>query len=94
MVLDDGWIEQLYVHPSRTGQGLGSALVSDAKQRCPERLRLWTFQSMLALAASIRGMDSRSLPRPTATTKRANRLPIPVAAAITAWLVRPGSLYA
>jgi GNAT superfamily N-acetyltransferase len=45
MVLDDGWIDQLYVDPMRTGNGLGSALIDFAKERSPEALDLWTFRS-------------------------------------------------
>jgi GNAT superfamily N-acetyltransferase len=47
LVLDDRWIDQLYVDPRWTGQGLGSVLVSVAKERSPEGLDLWTFQSNL-----------------------------------------------
>ena len=45
LILDRGWLEQLYVAPERTGQGIGAALVDHAKQRRPGGLRLWTFQS-------------------------------------------------
>ena len=45
MVLDDGWIDQLYVDPAWTGMGLGSRLVELAKSRSPEGLQLWTFAS-------------------------------------------------
>lgn len=48
LVLDDGWIDQLYVDPQWTGQGLGSVLVDLAKELRPERLDLWTFQSNVA----------------------------------------------
>ena len=47
MVLDDGWIDQLYVDPSWMGRGIGSALLDLAKARCPEGLDLWTFQTNL-----------------------------------------------
>lgn len=33
----------LYVHPRRQGRGHGSALLEDAKGRCPQ-LELWTLQ--------------------------------------------------
>jgi len=39
----DGWIDQLYVLPTYQGQGLGSALLEVAQERCSE-LNLWTFQ--------------------------------------------------
>jgi GNAT superfamily N-acetyltransferase len=43
LVLQPGWIDQLYVDPRHTGHGLGSCLVDVAKAVCPEGLDLWTF---------------------------------------------------
>jgi len=45
LALGDGWIDQLYVSPGRTRQGLGSLLVDLAKRRRPDGLQLWTFES-------------------------------------------------
>ncbi|WP_433790047.1 N-acetyltransferase family protein [Actinoplanes sp. CA-252034] len=45
LVLEDDWIDQLYVEPSATGHGLGSRLVELAKSRRPDGLQLWTFAS-------------------------------------------------
>lgn len=45
LVLDDDWIDQLYVAPGHTGGGLGSRLVELAKSRRPAGLQLWTFAS-------------------------------------------------
>ena len=45
LVLGDGWVEQLYVEPGLTGQGIGSALITFAKREQPAGLRLWTFAS-------------------------------------------------
>lgn len=45
LVLDDDWIDQLYVEPGRTGQGIGSELMSVAKRERPSGLRLWTFEA-------------------------------------------------
>jgi GNAT superfamily N-acetyltransferase len=45
MVLDEQWLDQLYVDPSRTGRGLGSRFVGLAKQLRPDLIELWTFQS-------------------------------------------------
>lgn len=39
----DGWIEHLYVLPSRKSLGLGTTLLTLAKDR-QRSLRLWTFQ--------------------------------------------------
>jgi GNAT superfamily N-acetyltransferase len=44
LVLNGDWIEQLYVAPGRTGQGIGTALMAVAKTGRPY-LQLWTFQS-------------------------------------------------
>ena len=40
-----GWIEQLYVHPTQVGAGLGRALLAVALAGLPRPLRLHTFQS-------------------------------------------------
>ena len=45
LVLDPGWIDQLYVDPDHVGRGIGSQLVALAKQRSLGELSLWTFQS-------------------------------------------------
>ena len=45
MVLEPGWVDQLYVDPSATGRGLGSSLLAMAKQAQPRGLDLWTFQA-------------------------------------------------
>jgi GNAT superfamily N-acetyltransferase len=45
VVLDAGWIAQLYVDPEWTRRGLGSRLVNLAKELHPNGLDLWTFQS-------------------------------------------------
>ena len=47
MVLADDWVDQLYVAPEWTGNGLGSRLIEVAKRRRPGGLQLWTFQSNL-----------------------------------------------
>ena len=45
MLLEEDWLEQLYVDPSWTGRGLGASLLDVAKRRRPEGLQLWAFQS-------------------------------------------------
>lgn len=45
MVTEASSIDQLYVDPDWTSQGLGSRLVNHAKARYPQGLALWTFQS-------------------------------------------------
>ena len=45
LVLEPGWIDQLYVDPAATGIGLGSRLVDLAKAADPDGLDLWTFQA-------------------------------------------------
>jgi ribosomal protein S18 acetylase RimI-like enzyme len=44
IVLGDASVEYLYVEPELTGQGIGSALLDQAKARCPNGFSLWTFQ--------------------------------------------------
>jgi GNAT superfamily N-acetyltransferase len=45
MALSPGWVEHLYVEPTRTGEGIGSALLEHAKAAQPAGLDLWAFQS-------------------------------------------------
>jgi GNAT superfamily N-acetyltransferase len=45
LVLDGDWVDQLYVDPQRTGEGIGGSLLDVAKGERPDGLRLWTFQS-------------------------------------------------
>jgi len=45
MVLLGEWVDQLYVAPDRLGEGLGTRFVDLAKQRRPDGLELWTFES-------------------------------------------------
>lgn len=45
LVLDGGWIDQLYVDPALTGAGIGTQLIGVAKRQRPQGLRLWTFVS-------------------------------------------------
>lgn len=47
LVLDASWVDQLYVRPGRTGDGLGSRLLELAKAR-RSSLQLWTFRSNAA----------------------------------------------
>ena len=45
LVLDDEEVDQLYVDPTATGEGIGGALLALAMSLRPAGLRLWTFQS-------------------------------------------------
>ena len=47
LVLDDGWVDQLYVDPDHLGKGIGSRLLSVARERSPGGLQLWTFATNL-----------------------------------------------
>jgi GNAT superfamily N-acetyltransferase len=45
LVLEDDWVDQLYVDPACTGRGIGARLLDVAKRERPGGLRLWTFAS-------------------------------------------------
>ena len=45
MVLHGEWVEQLYVAPERSGHGVGGTLLELAKERRPDGLQLWVFQT-------------------------------------------------
>jgi RimJ/RimL family protein N-acetyltransferase len=45
LILDGGWIDQLYVELDHAGRGFGSRLLELAKRLRPAGLDLWTFQS-------------------------------------------------
>ena len=43
--IDGGWLEQLYVHPSRHNSGTGSKLFAALTERHHNGFQLWTFQA-------------------------------------------------
>jgi GNAT superfamily N-acetyltransferase len=45
LVLEPGWVDHLYLEPSRTGEGIGGALLDHAKREQPSGLDLWAFRS-------------------------------------------------
>jgi GNAT superfamily N-acetyltransferase len=45
LVLEEDWIDQLYVDPDLTGHGIGAELIAVAKRERPAGLHLWTFVS-------------------------------------------------
>lgn len=45
MALDNGWVDQLYVKPEWNGLGIGSSMIEVGKDRYPNGLQLWTFES-------------------------------------------------
>jgi GNAT superfamily N-acetyltransferase len=45
LVLEEDWVDQLYVLPGWQGQGVGSQLLGFAKRLRPHGLQLWTFAS-------------------------------------------------
>lgn len=45
LVLEDEWVDQLYVEPALTGRGIGRELIALAKRERPAGLRLWTFEA-------------------------------------------------
>jgi GNAT superfamily N-acetyltransferase len=45
LVLEPGWVDHLYLEPSRTGEGIGTQLLDHAKTVQPDGLDLWAFRS-------------------------------------------------
>ena len=45
LALEPGWVDHLYLEPSRTGEGIGTQLLDHAKTVQPEGLDLWAFRS-------------------------------------------------
>ncbi len=45
LVLEGSWVDQLYVEPTMTGRGIGTALLNVAQRERRDGLRLWTFAS-------------------------------------------------
>ncbi len=45
LVMEDEWVDQLYVAPGHTGRGIGRRLLDVAKAERPGGLSLWAFQS-------------------------------------------------
>ena len=45
LVLDEAWLDHLYVRPGRNGQGIGSLLLATARALRPAGFDLWVFQS-------------------------------------------------
>lgn len=43
-VVDGGWLEHLYVHPSRFNSGTGSKLFAEATRSHPQGFQFWAFQ--------------------------------------------------
>ena len=57
------WLDDLYVHPDRAGQGLGSALLDVVKAQRPEGFCLWVFESNAPARAFYRGRGLVDLER-------------------------------
>jgi GNAT superfamily N-acetyltransferase len=47
-VIDGGWLEHLYVHPSRFGTGTGTRLFQQVTAEHPKGFQLWVFQQNVA----------------------------------------------
>ena len=70
LLLNGDWIEQLYVYPAWTNQGLGAGLIERAKVERPGALDLWTFKSNRGPNAFMNVIAFGPSVEPTATTKR------------------------
>jgi GNAT superfamily N-acetyltransferase len=45
LALEPGWVDHLYLEPSRTGEGIGTQLLDHAKTVQPDGLDLWAFRA-------------------------------------------------
>ena len=45
LMLAPGWLHHLYIDPSWMGRGLGDRFMTLARERQPQGLQLWAFQS-------------------------------------------------
>ena len=59
MVLDDRWVDQLYLEPGWTGRGIGARLLDQAKAQSPDGLELWVFLSNVQSATLLRARRLR-----------------------------------
>ena len=60
------WVNQLYIAPNHTGQGIGSRLLSLALASLALPIRLYTSKPILVHVCSTSAMGSRQLPSVTA----------------------------
>ena len=51
IVVNDGWLEHIYVEPEHQGRGIGTHMVRIAKAFSPTGLKLWVFEANLGAIA-------------------------------------------
>jgi ribosomal protein S18 acetylase RimI-like enzyme len=72
--LHDGFLTNLYLHPSYQGQGIGAQLLTEVRETTPDGFKLWVFQ---ANHAAIRFYERHGAitVRVTDGSRNAERLP-------------------
>jgi len=68
LVLDEAWLDHLYVLPAWTGRGIGSLLLATARALRPAGFDLWVFQTNTAAQGFYEQHGLESPPAPTTTT--------------------------
>jgi ribosomal protein S18 acetylase RimI-like enzyme len=72
--LYDGFLTNLYVHPSNQCRGIGTALLTEVKSAAPDGFRFWVFEANQAAIRFYERHGARTV-RMTHGSKNEERLP-------------------
>ena len=72
--LCDGFLTNLYVHPSHQRRGIGAALLNEVKSATPDGFRFWVFEANQAAIRFYERHGARTV-RMTDGSKNEERLP-------------------
>ena len=72
--LHDGFLANLYVHPSHQGGGIGGALLAEVRRSAPDGFKLWVFEANRSAIRFYERHGARTL-RMTDGAENEERLP-------------------